>query len=175
MSNKYDFIVVGGGIVGLASAYKLQLKFPNKSIAVLEKETEVGMHQTGNPSTMHEVQNRSDIMKTMIDYFNEKKKQFAAIGLTQWIIDPGFGFFTELNLNKYFSFGAMVADNNPANEVFDPVSFFTKDAAIRANGTISHTYNGVKYFFHVYNLKYKYNYFVYKLSKSVCILVNFTS
>ena len=28
----------------------------------------------------------------MIDYFNEKKKQFAAIGLTQWIIDPGFGF-----------------------------------------------------------------------------------
>ena len=52
----------------------------------------IGMHQTGNPSTMHEVQNRSDIMKTMIDYFNEKKKQFAAIGLTQWIIDPGFGF-----------------------------------------------------------------------------------
>ncbi len=30
---------------------------------------------------------------------------------------------------------------------FDPVTFFTKDAAIRANGTISHTYNGVKYFF----------------------------
>ena len=50
MSNKYDFIVVGGGIVGLASAYKLQLKFPNKSIAILEKETEVGKHQTGRNS-----------------------------------------------------------------------------------------------------------------------------
>jgi len=54
MSNKYDFIVVGGGIVGLASAYKLQLKFPNKSIAILEKETEVGKHQTGrNSGVMH--------------------------------------------------------------------------------------------------------------------------
>ncbi len=54
MSNKYDFIVVGGGIVGLASAYKLQLKFPDKSIAILEKEAEVGKHQTGrNSGVMH--------------------------------------------------------------------------------------------------------------------------
>ena len=36
-SNKFDFIIVGVGIVGLATAYKLQLKFPNRSIAVLEK------------------------------------------------------------------------------------------------------------------------------------------
>jgi dihydropteroate synthase len=52
----------------------------------------IGMHQTGDPSTMHEVQERSDLMKNLIDYFIVKKKQFAAIGLTQWIIDPGFGF-----------------------------------------------------------------------------------
>ncbi len=51
MSNKkYDFIVVGAGIVGLATAYKLQLKFPDKSIAVLEKEAEIGLHQTGRNS-----------------------------------------------------------------------------------------------------------------------------
>ncbi|WP_298263346.1 L-2-hydroxyglutarate oxidase [uncultured Lutibacter sp.] len=54
MFNKYNFIVVGGGIVGLASAYKLQLKFPKKSIAILEKENEVGKHQTGrNSGVMH--------------------------------------------------------------------------------------------------------------------------
>ncbi len=47
---KYDFIIVGGGIVGLATAYKLQLKFKDKSIAVLEKETEIGKHQTGRNS-----------------------------------------------------------------------------------------------------------------------------
>ena len=49
-SNKYDFIIVGGGIVGLATAYKLQLKFPSRSIAVLEKENKIGKHQTGRNS-----------------------------------------------------------------------------------------------------------------------------
>jgi dihydropteroate synthase len=52
----------------------------------------IGMHQTGGPSTMHEVQESNDMMKTLLDYFIEKKKQFAAMGLTEWIIDPGFGF-----------------------------------------------------------------------------------
>lgn len=50
MCNKFDFIVVGGGIVGLATAYKLQLKFPDKTIAILEKEKDVAMHQTGRNS-----------------------------------------------------------------------------------------------------------------------------
>ncbi|MBK5208791.1 MAG: L-2-hydroxyglutarate oxidase, partial [Flavobacteriaceae bacterium] len=40
--------------VGLATAYKLQLKFPNKSIFILEKESEIGLHQTGrNSGVMH--------------------------------------------------------------------------------------------------------------------------
>ena len=51
MSNKkYDFIIIGAGIVGTATAYKLQLKYPNKSIAILEKEAEIGLHQTGRNS-----------------------------------------------------------------------------------------------------------------------------
>ncbi len=50
MQKKYDFIIVGGGIVGLATAYKLQLKFKDKSIAVLEKESTIGKHQTGRNS-----------------------------------------------------------------------------------------------------------------------------
>ena len=50
LDKKFDFIVVGAGIVGTATAYKLQLKFPDKSIAILEKETEVGLHQTGRNS-----------------------------------------------------------------------------------------------------------------------------
>ena len=61
-------------------------------MVVANKAGYIGMHQTGSPSTMHEVQERSDIMKTLLDYFLDKKKQFAAIGLTEWIIDPGFGF-----------------------------------------------------------------------------------
>jgi L-2-hydroxyglutarate oxidase len=46
----YDIIVVGGGIVGLATAYKLTLQNPNKTILVLEKEKEVAAHQTGHNS-----------------------------------------------------------------------------------------------------------------------------
>ena len=54
MSNKSDFVVVGAGIVGLATAYKLQLKFPDKSLIILEKEPEIGLHQTGrNSGVMH--------------------------------------------------------------------------------------------------------------------------
>jgi len=49
-NNSFDFIVVGGGIVGAATAYKLQLKFPGKSIAILEKEEVIAFHQTGRNS-----------------------------------------------------------------------------------------------------------------------------
>ena len=46
----YDFTIVGGGIVGLATAYKLQKSFPDFSILVLEKEDRFAPHQTGNNS-----------------------------------------------------------------------------------------------------------------------------
>jgi len=44
------FLVVGGGIVGLATAYRLGERFPGASITLLEKENEVGRHQTGHNS-----------------------------------------------------------------------------------------------------------------------------
>jgi L-2-hydroxyglutarate oxidase len=46
----YDIAVVGGGIVGLATAYKLQKRYPNLVIAVLEKEERLAFHQTGRNS-----------------------------------------------------------------------------------------------------------------------------
>ncbi len=52
MKTKVDFdvVVVGGGIVGLASAYKITLSHPDISVAVLEKEQQVAAHQTGHNS-----------------------------------------------------------------------------------------------------------------------------
>lgn len=46
----YDFTIVGAGIVGLSTAYKLSLAYPNASILVLEKENGIAEHQTGNNS-----------------------------------------------------------------------------------------------------------------------------
>src|SRR5436190_13718328 len=44
------FTIIGGGIVGLATAYRLGQRRPDASVTVLEKEKEVGQHQTGNNS-----------------------------------------------------------------------------------------------------------------------------
>lgn len=45
-----DIAIVGGGIVGLATAYHLTQKYSEKKIVVLEKEKELAYHQTGNNS-----------------------------------------------------------------------------------------------------------------------------
>jgi (S)-2-hydroxyglutarate dehydrogenase len=47
---KYDIIIVGGGIVGLATALNVLEKSPARKVLVLEKESEVSKHQTGNNS-----------------------------------------------------------------------------------------------------------------------------
>lgn len=49
-SKLYDITIVGGGIVGLATAYKLQKKYPHLTISVLEKEVSLAFHQTGRNS-----------------------------------------------------------------------------------------------------------------------------
>ncbi|MDX2285704.1 MAG: L-2-hydroxyglutarate oxidase [Bacteroidia bacterium] len=46
----FDLTIVGGGIVGLGTAYKLQLRNPDLKILVLEKEDKLSAHQTGNNS-----------------------------------------------------------------------------------------------------------------------------
>jgi L-2-hydroxyglutarate oxidase len=48
--NKYDFCIVGAGIVGLATAHALLSKQPRAKILILEKEATPGFHQTGHNS-----------------------------------------------------------------------------------------------------------------------------
>jgi (S)-2-hydroxyglutarate dehydrogenase len=46
--------IVGGGIVGLATAWQLGERYPHLSVLVLEKEASIGEHQTGhNSGVMH--------------------------------------------------------------------------------------------------------------------------
>ena len=46
----YDYCVIGGGIVGLATAMKLLEMRPGASLVLLEKEKRLGLHQTGHNS-----------------------------------------------------------------------------------------------------------------------------
>lgn len=49
-----DVIVLGGGIVGLATAYRLSQRFPEKTIRLIEKEAALAFHQTGrNSGVLH--------------------------------------------------------------------------------------------------------------------------
>jgi len=46
----YDVLIVGGGIVGLATGLKIQKARPDLKIAILEKEDQLAKHQTANNS-----------------------------------------------------------------------------------------------------------------------------
>lgn len=50
----FDFAVIGGGLVGLATAQALLNRFPRSSLVLLEKENEVATHQSGrNSGVLH--------------------------------------------------------------------------------------------------------------------------
>ena len=47
---KYDIIIIGAGIVGLATALKIKEKSPQKKLLLIDKEDDVAAHQTGHNS-----------------------------------------------------------------------------------------------------------------------------
>lgn len=50
MNDRYDIVVIGGGVVGLSVAREATRQFPRKRVVVLEKEAKVGSHQSGHNS-----------------------------------------------------------------------------------------------------------------------------
>lgn len=47
---KYDIIIIGAGIVGLATALKIKEKRPHSKVLILDKEDKLAVHQTGHNS-----------------------------------------------------------------------------------------------------------------------------
>lgn len=45
-----EIVIIGGGIVGLATAYRFVARFPSRKIVVVDKEPAVAQHQTGHNS-----------------------------------------------------------------------------------------------------------------------------
>lgn len=55
MSKKgYDFLVIGGGIIGLSVARELKKRYPDADCALIEKEADFGFHSSGrNSGVLH--------------------------------------------------------------------------------------------------------------------------
>lgn len=50
MSRKYDYIIIGAGLVGISTAFHLKRKDPKKSVVIVEKESTICRHQSGHNS-----------------------------------------------------------------------------------------------------------------------------
>ncbi|MDP9196240.1 MAG: L-2-hydroxyglutarate oxidase [Pseudomonadota bacterium] len=49
-----DFLIIGGGIIGMGMAQTLKVRYPDASITILEKEPDVGRHASGrNSGVLH--------------------------------------------------------------------------------------------------------------------------
>jgi len=68
--------------------------FDTKILEVVSKYNAgyIAMHITGNQMTMHQIEQRTDVIASIIDYMEMKKELLASFGITNWIMDPGFGF-----------------------------------------------------------------------------------
>ena len=88
---KNRITIIGAGIVGLATAYKASIKFPDHEILIIEKANSIASHQTGNNSgVIHSgIYYKSGSMKAknclngyrqLLDFCDEEKVQYDICG-----------------------------------------------------------------------------------------------
>ena len=87
----------GAGIINDISAGLLDEKML-ETVADL-KVPYIMMHMRGNPQTMQTLTNYEDIVKEMIFYFSERIQKARSFGISDIVIDPGFGFAKTLEQN----------------------------------------------------------------------------
>nr|XP_023997601.1 L-2-hydroxyglutarate dehydrogenase, mitochondrial [Salvelinus alpinus] len=99
----YDVAVVGGGIVGLASARELILRHPTLSFILLEKEKDLAIHQSGhNSGVIHSgIYYTPGSLKARLcgkgatmayEYLDKKGLPYKRCGKGKEVPDPKFPF-----------------------------------------------------------------------------------
>ena len=91
MASQYDLTIIGGGIIGLATAMKITEAYPRTTLLVLEKELNLAQHQTGhNSGVIHSglyyrpgsLKARTCVVgrKTLIEFCNDKGIPYELCG-----------------------------------------------------------------------------------------------
>lgn len=90
-------IEAGASIINDISAGELDENML-QTVAAL-KVPYIMMHMRGTPKTMQSLTDYQDIIKEMLFYFSEKVSKARSLGISDLIIDPGFGFAKTLEQN----------------------------------------------------------------------------
>jgi len=61
--------------------------------------TYVAMHKRGNPVTMQSMTDYEDVTEEVIRYFDDFAVKASQAGISDWILDPGFGFAKTIDQN----------------------------------------------------------------------------
>jgi (S)-2-hydroxyglutarate dehydrogenase len=94
-----DVVIVGGGIVGLATAQRFTLRHPGRRVVVLEKESDLAAHQTGhNSGVIHsgiyykpgslKAENCRRGKRLLEDFCREQSLAFETCGKVIVAVDP---------------------------------------------------------------------------------------
>lgn len=92
-----ETIKAGAAIINDISAGNLDEKML-QTVAKL-KVPYIMMHMKGTPKTMQSLTDYHDILKEMLQYFAQKVNAARSLGISDIIIDPGFGFAKTLQQN----------------------------------------------------------------------------
>ena len=116
MPQTTDFAIIGGGIIGLATALNLQTRHPRAKITLLEKEAQPARHQTGH---------NSGVIHAGVYYApGSLKAQFCAMGV------PATKAFCEEHAIPTLTCGKLIVATDGA----ELTRMATLEGRARANG-----------------------------------------
>lgn len=97
----------------------------------------IAMHKRGTPQTMQSLCQYDDVTEDVVRYFEEFGEKAAEAGITDWWVDPGFGFAKDAaqnhqmlrELSKFQKFGrAVVVGISRKSFIYKPLGITPDDA-----------------------------------------------